>query len=314
MPRPVFSWPRFSWPARPLAFAPEWIALAALAAVDAVWAQRIGFHLILTWHDLKMPGLILTLALALRGLGQARAAIAAELLGLWLVMAGVFEVLSYLAMASSGALVDPQLQALDHMLGFNWLAGLHLLLAHPYALKLFNTLYDSVTWQTLYFCILMGLMNRAARMRELFWVVFLCAVITDLSAVWFPALGPFQEFGLTHYGGFLPDMRHLMSRHDLRFALSAMTGVISFPSFHTILALAFAYGFRRAGVISYVMAGINLLLLLGVPFIGGHYLSDMLAGASVFVAVALAVHFAGRWIRAQAPPSWTLTQATGFPV
>jgi hypothetical protein len=294
------------------AFAPEWMALALTAMIDAFWARAIGFHLIVTWHDLQQPAAVLALTLALRGFSFPRAALAAELLGLWLVMAPIFQLLSYLCMASSGPLVDSSLMSLDRMMGFDWLAGYHLVLAHPNILWLLNHLYDSFTWQTLYFCVLMGLMNRAGRMRELFWVIFLCTIITDLGAMLLPALGPFYAFGFTHNGGFLPDMEHLISRRDLSFALARMTGVVSFPSFHTIMALAFVYGFRKLGPISWLVTLANVVMLVSVPFIGGHYLTDMLGGAVVFAAVTLGVRQAGRLVHARVPASWLTRRHDGL--
>lgn len=293
-------------------FGPEWLALALIAVADAFWARAIGFHLIVTWHDLKMPAAVLALTLTLRFFSFPRAALASELLSLWLVMAGVFQMLSYLCMASSGPLVNSTLLSLDQRMGFDWLAGFHLVLAHPKVLWLFNQLYGSFTWQTLYFCVLMGLMNRAGRMRELIWVIFLCTIITDLGAMFFPALGPFYVFGLTHNGGFLPDMEHLISRRDLNFALAQMTGVISFPSFHTIMALAFVYGFRRLGLISWLVTLANVVMLVSVPFIGGHYLTDMLGGAAVFAGVTLGVRQAGRLFHARVPASWLTPRPDGL--
>jgi hypothetical protein len=293
-------------------FAPEWLALALMAVVDALWARAIGFHLIVTWHDLQQPMAVLALTLGLRRFSLPRAALAAELLGLWLVMAPIFQVLSYLCMASSSPLVDSSLMSLDRMMGFDWLAGYHLVLAHPNILWLLNHLYDSFTWQTLYFCVLMGLMNRAGRMRELFWVIFLCTIITDLGAMLFPALGPFYAFGFTHNGGFLPDMEHLISHRDLSFALAQMTGVVSFPSFHTIMALAFVYGFRKLGPISWLVTLANAVMLVSVPFIGGHYLTDMLGGLAVFAAVTLGVRLAGRLVPARAPASWLTPRHDGL--
>ncbi len=293
-------------------FAPEWLALVLIAVIDAFWARLIGFHLIVTWHDLKMPAAVLALTLTLRCFSFPRAALASELLSLWLVMAPIFQVLSYLCMASSGPLADSSLMSLDRMMGYDWLAGYHLVLAHPKILWLLNHLYDSFAWQTLYFCVLMGLMNRAGRMRELFWVIFLCTIVTDLGAMLFPALGPFYTFGFTHNGGFLPDMEHLISRRDLSFALAQMTGVVSFPSFHTIMALAFVYGFRKLGPISWLAGLANAVMLVSVPFIGGHYLTDLLGGMAVFAAVTLGVRQAGRLVHARVPASWLTPRPDGL--
>jgi hypothetical protein len=292
-------------------FALEWLALALIAVADAFWARAIGFHLVVTWHDLQQPAAVLALTLALRGFSFPRAALAAELLGLWLVMAPIFQVLSYLCMASSGPLADPTLQSLDKMIGFDWLAGYRLVMAHPKIFWLLGHLYDSFTWQTLYFCVLTGLLNRAGRMREIVWIILLCTVITDLTAMLFPVLGPYHEFGLDRVSDYLPDVKHLITHHNLSFALGQLKGVVQFPSFHTIMALAFIYGFRRLGPISFVMTAANIVMLVSVPFFGGHYLTDMLGGMAVFAGVTLAVRQASRLVHARVPAAWLTLQHDG---
>lgn len=271
-----------------LAFAPEWLGLAAIAAVSAIWASRTGFHLQMAWGDFDVLFAVLGCMLALRLFGQRRGGLIAEFLGLTLAMAMAFTVFAYLCMASSGALVDRQLLAIDKTIGFDWLAGWNLMIAHPLAVRAADILYESLTWQALYLCLLLGLMTRVRGMREIFWIIFISALLTDLGAIFFPAYGPFETFGLSSQGEYLPDMKHLKSGSDLTFALSHMTGVISFPSFHTVLALAYAYGFRKTGIIGHAIAVINILMLLTVPYIGGHYLIDMIAGAGT-VLVALGI-------------------------
>lgn len=272
-----------------LAFAPEWLGLAAIAAIGALWAPRIGFHLHMALRDFGMVFAVLGCMAALRLYGQKRGGLIAEFLALTLAMAMAFTVFAYLCMAVSGPLVDRQLLGIDKAIGFDWLAGWHVLIARPSLLKIANFLYNSLTWQALYLCLLLGLMARVRNMREIFWIIFLSALITDLVAIALPAYGPFQTFGLSSYGGYLPDMKHLKSGSDLTFALSRMTGVISFPSFHTVLALAYAYGFRKTGIIGHVIAALNALMLLTVPFIGGHYLIDMIAGAAVMIVSLMVV-------------------------
>ncbi|HWF93796.1 MAG TPA: phosphatase PAP2 family protein [Xanthobacteraceae bacterium] len=53
------------------------------------------------------------------------------------------------------------------------------------------------------------------------------------------------------------------------------------------MALVYAYGVRRTGPIGHLMIAINLTMLPAIPFFGGHYLVDMIAGAGVAVAAIL---------------------------
>jgi membrane-associated phospholipid phosphatase len=115
----------------------------------------------------------------------------------------------------------------------------------------------------------------------MFWLVAVAGVFTCSGAALFPAFGPFKTFGID--SEFLPVMEQLRSG-NLHFALSKLTGVVSFPSFHTTMALLYIYGFRRAGAIGWMMAALNVAMMPAIPFFGGHYLVDMLAGGAVALA------------------------------
>lgn len=265
-----------------------WLGLAVVAVVDAVWAGRMGMHILIEWRDFELLA-VLTLAFtALHAFDLRRAALVAEFLALSLAISLVFTVLCYLAFGSSGALADKDLLAADRALGFNWLAGFKFVTAHPLLADVLRWLYDSLNLQALYVCVLLGLLEREQALREMFWLVFVTAVITNAIAVFVPAYGPFHVFGLSSRGAFLPDMEHLKSGQDLTFVLSKMTGVISFPSYHTVLALSYAWCLRRTGAIGYFAAAINFVMLFSIPFFGGHYLVDIIAGAAV-TAISLVV-------------------------
>jgi hypothetical protein len=273
-------------------FAPEWLALLAVALIEIIWIQATGFRLHASWQDARVPCVVLATMFGLRLFAYRRGSLMAEYLALTLCMALVFKVFSYLCMAASGPLVDRQLLAIDRALGFDWLAGWHFLAAHTYLTKALGWLYNSLTNQALYMCLLLGLMTRVTALREIFWIIFLSAIVTNLFAIILPAYGPFEIFHLSSYGSFLPDMKHLKSGGVMEFKLSDLTGVICFPSFHTVMALGYAYSLRRTGIIGYTIAIANTVMLLGVPFLGGHYVIDMIAGIAVFGLATLVVRHA----------------------
>ena len=119
--------------------------------------------------------------------------------------------------------------------------------------------------------------------------VLVSALITHIAAIAMPAYGPFEIFGLSAHGSYLPDMLHVKSGRHLEFALAKMTGVISFPSFHTVMALAYAYAMRKTGAVGWFIAATNFVMLFSIPFYGGHYLVDMIAGAGVTALAIVAV-------------------------
>jgi len=265
-------------------FLPEWAGAALILIVAAAWAAAIGFHLTVTWHDGTLLLAALALVLATHVFGSHRFGLIAEYFALSVLATAAFGILSYLSMTTGRPLVDNDLQAADRALGFDWLAGFHWLQAHPAPAKILQTVYDSLIYQGLYFGVLFGLMDRKANLKEMFWIVFAAGLFTSAGAALFPAFGPYKMFGLESHGAYLPDMMRLHGGHDLRFELSKLTGVVSFPSFHTTMALVYIYGFRRAGVIGWLVGALNALMLVAIPFFGGHYLVDMIAGAGVMLA------------------------------
>jgi membrane-associated phospholipid phosphatase len=61
------------------------------------------------------------------------------------------------------------------------------------------------------------------------------------------------------------------------------------------MALIYSCAFRRTGLIGYIII-LNLLMLLSIPFFGGHYVMEMIGGAAVAVAsVLLARTLPARW-------------------
>jgi hypothetical protein len=264
-----------------LLFWPEWLALGAIAVLDLALARHIGFHVIWRWRDI-LPGFALIGAsLAARRLAYPRTGLILEYAALNGIFITVMFVLTYLSLAMSGPLMDTQFLAIDRAMGFDWLKGYRFFTAHPHAAMLLQLLYRSPGIQALYFSVLFALLNDRARLRQVFWLFLLALLLTCAGAWLFPAYGPFKTFGLESHGAFLPDMEHLRSDHNLVFAMGHMTGVICFPSFHTVLALGYIYAFRRTGLIGALIAAANIVMLAAIPFVGGHYLIDMIAGAGV---------------------------------
>jgi len=274
--------------ARFIVFRPEWCAVAALVLLDFVWARAIGFHLMLGPVVLAMPAILLLLVTVPRALGRARIALFFEYAALSLLGSFGLIILSYLCMASSGKLADPWLLAADRALGFDWLGLYHGIARHPLLMRGMELTYDSLLLQGFYITVFLGLRGDAAEMRGLWRLSTIGCILCCLGAMAAPALGPFHVFGLDGKGVFLPAMKQLLARADLHFAAATLTGVICFPSYHTVLALTCPYALRRTGIFFWIFAPLNFLMLFTIPFFGGHYLTDMIAGAGVF-ALALGI-------------------------
>ena len=71
--------------------------------------------------------------------------------------------------------------------------------------------------------------------------------------------------------------------------------MVSFPSFHTTMALILIWAFRGTSLIGWLITGLNLAMLCAVPYFGGHYLVDMIAGAAVMLLSLTVIRSAPAW-------------------
>ena len=72
------------------------------------------------------------------------------------------------------------------------------------------------------------------------------------------------------------------------FAVNEFQGLITMPSYHTVLAILIIYVYRGCGRLFTLALAFNGLMLLSLPSEGGHYVIDVIAGIAV-VAVTIAV-------------------------
>jgi membrane-associated phospholipid phosphatase len=200
----------------------------------------------------------------------------AAVTALWGALTSTSGVLSYLAATCALPLQDGLLEQLDRVVGFDWLAWHDALLNQPILDWLFPIAYYSLESQAALSIIYFTASNRTVRIGELLLLMGATSLVTVLiSAIW-PALGPFPE----HFP-YLPDLLALRAGGPWHFNLFTMQGIVTMPSYHTVMAVLFTYAFRGTGLIGYGIAALNVVMLLSIPPIGGHYLVDMLAGGAL---------------------------------
>jgi hypothetical protein len=66
--------------------------------------------------------------------------------------------------------------------------------------------------------------------------------------------------------------------------VSSVQGVVSFPSFHTMLGILITYALRDTRPLFIPVAAINAVMIVSTLPVGGHYLADVIAGAAISAA------------------------------
>jgi len=272
-----------------------WAALGVLTLADLVLCRRLG----LSFYGWSRPALAasvaagVALAYGLTGRSPALARAAHWTLA-WLVFVNAGTILTYVAAAGGAPLRDPALAAFDKALGFDWAAwcdflaprtALRFLLWLSY-LSLFPQIMLSIFWFSAH-----GLDTRNCELlgANLAALLVTAAIFRLAPALGHPEPGRARE---------VATLLALRGAGPYSFDLAHLEGLISFPSYHTVLAVLLTWAHRRSPLLLPV-AAVNGVMLLSIPTFGGHYLADMIAGAAV-AGLAIALTMAVRL--APAPP------------
>ncbi len=281
-----------AWPSG-LRLRTGWFAVGLVALVDALWSAQIG--LVIEGHAAFVVVLCVLLAvtLILRIFRPAsRIAAATEVTALYLAFAHADNLLSYLAAVFALPLRDDLLAQLDQALGVDWPALWHAARANPALADALSFCYRSLVPESLAIGAYLAWTGREARVREFFWLALITSLMTTVLSTLLPALGPLSQFGLLTQGNDLnlldvQNLERMRSGTGLHFGVGEMAGIVAFPSYHTVLALLMAWVMRGTGLAGRAVLAWNLIMMLSIVPIGGHYVTDQIGGAAVLLAAIL---------------------------
>jgi membrane-associated phospholipid phosphatase len=211
-------------------------------------------------------------------------------LGLWVAVALVAISTTDLAIRTAAPLADTALITADRALGFDWSVWTARIDAHPAARLFLAVVYVSILPQLLGSFVYFAFIGRVRRSRELAVITLVALIPTAAALLVAPALGPFVDFGMPDRAVYLASLQSLRAG-ALVHTVGPGDGMVCFPSFHTVWALALIYVHRGNGWITAVIATLNAVLIISVLSEGGHYLVDLLAG----IVVAMAAISVTRW-------------------
>jgi hypothetical protein len=267
--------------AKQSAFAAEDVVPIAIvtvtAAVTLIWNLYDG----LQWQSslfrlLPIGTLPLLVAFFYSTIRPRRAiAEAALFLGLWLIYPIFAARLSYLAAALAFPLQDDALIRMDAALGFDWHHWVEFVIAHRWFAEAHGFFYQSFIWQPL---VSVGVLAwfSPGRNREMLTSVMIAATITIVVATFMPARGPAHAYGIVDPWDPVISALRAGSHEPLPIA-----GIVTFPSFHTAVAVLLMIAHRGIRWSFPLFAFLNAMLIVSIPYYGHHYLSDVLAGALV---------------------------------
>ena len=212
-----------------------------------------------------------------------------------IVVLKVFTPLTYLAAASGYPLVDSALTKLDAVLfGFEWHVEADWVANHPAVDWLLRRAYFSLHYQAALVLVIGSLSRPGDRNGEIIWQFCISLFLTCVIFAFTPALGHVAHIGT----GWMETLLMIRNGEWTAFDFSDVEGIISFPSFHTTLAILFVYAARHHRWALAVLVPLNMLLIVATLSVGGHYLVDLPAGAAVaFISIAATRHLRQRLAR-----------------
>lgn len=244
--------------------------------------------------------------------------LAAILGGIALIMvAGIAAgAISQAGLALGMPTIDPLLARADAAMGFSAKAVTTFMAASPVATGLLGIAYMSSFPLILASVLLLSFGRRADRAWELCFLFAASILLAGVCSAFFPAIGAFQHLqfgealiralpagsGIYH----LEDFYRLRSGAPVVLDLLKAQGVVTFPSFHTMLALMTAYAWRGVARIFPAMIGWNAVVIVSTIPIGGHYGVDLIGGALAWGLLAVA----SRRIGPSAHPNGAFSAAT----
>ncbi len=271
-----------------------WAALGLVALADLAAMALTGFRL--TGYGALW---IAAVSAAAWGLGHfysvarpdarlAALAFGAAYLILFTFSAGM---LSYVGTSFNRPLLDAVFAGADAALGLDWLAALTFTDANPWLGRGLRLAYQSSLFQVAAALIVLAATGQLSRLQGFLALFAATGLATIVASIAFPAAGAFvfhnppaelrdvvgQDAGIWHFVHFEALRSGAMRTIDP----AAIEGLITFPSFHTALAVVTAWAFWRTCYIAVPALLLNLTVIASTVPVGGHYFVDVFAGAAI---------------------------------
>ena len=284
-----------------------WSCIFACILADAIWLPNSGLSFASSnWITILQGIVFCAIAAAFIAIASNRLAAdqrrPAVLLRRGLLMTELFwrallpisalltagSTLSYLIAASTLPLGDDLLAGFDHLLGFDWPTFLAATNSNAFVATLLTTAYQSTGLLSQVVLGWLILQRRGDRLAEFIAVLSLSAVALCIGMSLILAAGAFAYFhpaadSYEHFAArgemwtFGQTFSMLRDGSLSVIDMSKVDGIVSFPSFHTMLGVMTIYAARDTRWLVIPVFVVNATMIVATMPVGGHHLADVLA-------------------------------------
>ncbi|MEM7634342.1 MAG: phosphatase PAP2 family protein [Pseudomonadota bacterium] len=268
-----------------------WIALFVFAVVHPLWlaSSSVQINYQDTWMTTLFGGWLLFLGVRYQEKFSVVGALAFT--GAYLLLIGqVLRSMTYLGTAAGYPLIDGYLSAFDKALGFDWQAHVAWVNSTPWAVTLLHEVYMSILSAMMVVLGLLFVMRRFDRIRELLLINGSLGLLGIVFCTFLPAIGAYAYYApaselvsnipasagryhLEHFNG-------LRSGDLLSFDYVRTQGIITFPSFHTIVPVLLLWSLRGTWAF-WPTLPVCVIMIVSTISIGGHHLADIIASIAL---------------------------------
>lgn len=261
---------------------PAFLSLGFTIDVDAAPAIGASALIIACW--------------GLRSLGYGRFSGGVEVLIVSFFYGLVLTFIIYPLLAISGPLADPWLARADRAIGFDWFAFIAFFKAHPALMGGMVWVYLSLFWQQVILLPWLWITKDERRAWTFVTALVVAMTITLCIYPFAPCDDAFVHYGVTQkdfpLGVTVPWTTSPVVR-SIKAGARVLTGasfkgIVTFPSFHTAVAVMLMWTGWALKPIRYPVVALNVLMIVSCIVIGAHYFVDLIAGA-IIGAVAIVV-------------------------
>jgi membrane-associated phospholipid phosphatase len=206
----------------------------------------------------------------------------------------------FIAARQKAPLCDDLLARLDAACGIEVPDVLRIMEDHPTVGRLLEVAYGTLTLLMTLAVMVPPLCGRMDRAKEFALGVMVSALICMPLFAVVQAVGPWAHYGYAPTPGqerYMTAFFKLKSEAPFALDLSYGEGLITFPSFHAILAILAALALRSTAYLRWPVAVLAALIVVSTVTTGWHYPMDVLAGI-VVAAVAVGVANGYLWLEA----------------
>lgn len=235
--------------------------------------------------------------------GRPRLALALQGIGFFMAFTSACSVLIYTLLPLPHPMVDGFLTQTGLWVGYDWPAFVHTMTGYPAVSRALGHVYHSAIPQMLLTICLLAAYGRSIDLYRFLFVGMVTLIIA--VAIWWrwPSVGyvvdlPYSpevmaENGFRFKVNYGDILTRLLQEGPGRITPAVITGVVGFPSYHTVMALMVTWYCRRTIVFLPILL-LNLAMIPATLLHGGHHAIDLLGGLIIFI---LGLQIANRAIK-----------------